>query len=99
MAGSVSIEEGGPPGGGPAGASSVTVGMKSPRSSTVCSASRISGSPRPTTSRRPTRFAGDDRSGVTSTNSLPPATCIGASDVSFHMASPSGFMGSVIICW
>ena len=51
------------------------------------------------TSRRPARFAGDAKRWVTSTNSLPAATCIGMSAVSFHMASPSGFMGSVIICW
>ena len=47
MAGSVSIGAGAPPGGGPAGPSSGSDGMKSPRSRTVCSASPISGSDLP----------------------------------------------------
>ena len=59
------------------GSSSGSGGMKSPRSRTVCSASPISGSHRPMTSRSAARLAGDARRRVTSTNSLPPASCIG----------------------
>ena len=47
MAGSVSIGAGAPPAGGPPGPSSGSDGMKSPRSTTVCSASPISGSDLP----------------------------------------------------
>jgi hypothetical protein len=98
MAGSVSIGAHAPVAGGPPGPASGSVATKSWRSRTVSSASLISGSPLPTTSRRPARLAGDARRRVTSTNSLPPASCIGAMAVSCHTESPSGFMGSVIIC-
>ena len=47
IAGSVSIGAGAPPAGGPAGPSSGSDGMKSPRSRMVCSASPISGSDLP----------------------------------------------------
>ena len=45
------------------------------------------------------RLAGEARRWATSTNSLPPASCIGGSAISWNSESPSGFMGSVIICW
>ena len=61
MAGSVSIGAGAPPAGGPPGPSSGSDGMKSPRSRMVCSASPISGSDFPRTSRRPARLAGEAR--------------------------------------
>ena len=99
IAGSVSIGAGGSPAGGAPGASSGSDGMKSPRSRTVCSASLISGSDFPMRSRRPARLAGDARRRVASTNSLPPASTIGAGVVSSQKESPSGFMASVIICW
>ena len=72
--------------------------MKSPRSRTVCSASPISGSDFPRSSRKPARLAGEARIWVTSTNSLPPASSMGRPAVSWNRESPSGFMGSVIIC-
>ena len=72
--------------------------MKSPRSRTVCSASPISGSDLPKASRRPARLAGDARPRVTSTNSLPPASCMGRMAVSCHREIPKGFLASVIIC-
>ncbi len=50
------------------------------------------------TSSRAARLAGEARRRATSTNSLPPASCIGTMAVSCHMENPSGFMGSVIIC-
>ena len=74
------------------------VGMKSPRSRMVCSASPISGSDLPRASRRPARLVGEASAWVTSTNSLPPASDIGRGVVSCHKESPRGFMGSVIIC-
>ena len=61
MAGSVSIGAGAPPGGGPPGPSSGSDGMKSPRSTMVCSASPMSGSDLPRASRRPARLAGEAR--------------------------------------
>ena len=103
MAGSVSIGAGGAggaggaPAGGATGASSGSDRTKSPRSRTVSSASRISGSPVPITSRRAARVAGDARRAVTSTNSRPPASTIGARVVSRKKESPRGFMASVII--
>ncbi len=57
----------------------------------------MSGSLRPS-ARKPARAAGDARIGVTSTKSRPAAVRIGAGVVSSHIESPSGFMGSVIIC-
>ena len=81
-----------------AGASSGSDGMK-PRSTTVCSASPISGSSLPIMVRRAARIAGDARRCATSTNSLPPASYIRGSAISWCTESPSGFMGSVIICW
>ena len=99
MAGSVSIGAGAPPAGGPPGPSSGSDGMKSPRSRMVCSASPISGSAVPRTSRVAARLVGEARRWVTSTNSLPPASCIVGSAVSWNRESPSGFMASVIICW
>ena len=98
MAGSVSIGADAPRTGGPPGPPSGSAGMKSPRSRTVSSASLINGSPLPMTSRRPARLAGEAKRRVTSTNSRPPASCIGAMAVSCHTETPSGFMGSVIIC-
>ena len=71
MAGSVSIGADAPPAGGPPGPASGSDGTKSSRSRTVSSASLISGSPLPMTSRRPARLAGEARRRVTSTNSLP----------------------------
>ena len=50
-------------------------------------------------SRSAARLAGDARRSVTSTNSRPPASYIGGRAVSWNSESPSGFMGSVIICW
>ena len=98
MAGSVSIGADAPPTGGPPGPPAGSDGMKSPRSRTVSSASLISGSDLPAISRRPARLAGEARRRVASTNSLPPASCIGAMAVSCHTEMPRGFMGSVIIC-
>ena len=49
-------------------------------------------------SRRLARLAGEARAWVTSTNSLPPASCIGRAAVNCQKESPRGFMGSVIIC-
>ena len=72
--------------------------MKSPRSRMVCSASLISGSDFPMTSRRPARPAGEARIWVTSTNSLPPASAMGRGVVICQKESPRGFMASVIIC-
>ena len=104
MAGSVSIGAGAAGGaaggalaGGPPGASSGSDRMKSPRSRTVSSASLISGSPLPITSRRPARVADEARREVTSTNSLPPASTIGARVVIRKKESPRGFIASVII--
>ena len=99
MTGSVSIGADAPRAGGQPGPASGSVGMKSPRSRTVSSASLISGSDLPTSSRRPARLAGEARRRVTSTNSHPPASCIGVMAVSCHTETPRGFMGSVIICW
>lgn len=99
MAGSVSIGAGAPPTVGPTGPPSGSVGTKSGRSRTISSASLISGSDLPIISRKPARLVGDASSRVASTNSLPPASCVDAMAVSCHMESPSGFMGSVIICW
>ena len=85
--------------GGPApGSSSGSDRMKSPRSRMVCSASPISGSPLPMTSRRPARVVGEASRWATSTNSLPPASYIRGRAVSWKRESPRGFMGSVIIC-
>ena len=56
MAGSVSIGAGAPPTGITPGPSSGSIGMKSPRSKMVCSASPINGSDLPKTSRRPARL-------------------------------------------
>ena len=50
------------------------------------------------TSKRPARRAGDDRSGATSTNSLPPATYIDRGVVNCQKEMPKGFSASVIIC-
>ena len=97
MAGSVA-SGGGASRGGPAGASSGGAGRRSPRSTMVCSASPISGSPLPMTSRRAARLPGEARPRATSTNSLPPASYIRGIAVSWNTESPSGFMGSVIIC-
>src|SRR5260370_947706 len=77
MAASVSIEAGSLPGGISPGPPSGRAGMKSPRSTTVRSASPSSGSDLPATSSRPARLAGDPSAWVTSTNSLPPASAIG----------------------
>ncbi|HZY57863.1 MAG TPA: PEP/pyruvate-binding domain-containing protein [Rubrobacteraceae bacterium] len=98
MAGSVSIGAGAPPAGAPPGLASGSDRMKSPRSRMVCSASLISGSDFPRTSRRPARLAGEARPRVTSTNSLPPSSYMGRPAVSCHRESPRGFMASVIIC-
>jgi hypothetical protein len=98
IAGSVSIGAGAPPAGGPPGPSSGTDRMKSPRSRMVSSASLISGSDFPKTSKRPARLAGEARRWVTSTNSLPPASYMGAGVTSRNRESPRGFMASVIIC-
>ena len=62
MAGSVSIGAGAPPAGAAGrGPSSGSDRMKSSRSTMVCSASPISGSDLPRTSRRPARLAGEAR--------------------------------------
>ena len=98
IAGSVSIGAGAAPAGGPPGASSGSDGMKSPRSMMVCSASPISGSDCARASMF-ARLAGVARILVTSTNSLPAASCIGGPAVSWNREIPRGFMGSVIICW
>ncbi len=98
MAGSVSIGSGGAGGGGPAGPSSGRDRMK-PRSRTVCSAPPISGSDFPRTATVASRVAGDARRLAMSTNSRPPASCITGKATSWCTERPSGFMGSVIICW
>jgi len=98
MAGSVAIRLGAPPAGGPLGPSSGSDRMKSRRARIVRSASPISGSDLPRTSRSPARLAGQARRAVTSTNNLPAASYIGVPAVSWNSESPRGFMGSVIIC-
>ena len=99
MAGSISLGAGGTTGGGgPPGPSSGIDGMKSPRSRMVRIASPISGSDRPSSPMKFARPAGEASIRVTSTNSLPPASDIGARVVICQKESPSGFIGSVIIC-
>lgn len=100
-AGSVATGAGAPVGGGPpgAGSGSGSEGTKPSRPRTVSRASLTSGSPFPRTSRRPSRLVGEASRRVTSTNSRPPASCIGTMAVSCHMEYPRGFMASVIICW
>ena len=98
MAGSVSIGAGPLLGGAQTGPSSVSDGMKSPRSRTVCSASPISGSDVPAIASKPARLVGDARIWVTSTNSRPPASAMGRGVVICQKESPRGFIGSVIIC-
>jgi hypothetical protein len=44
------------------------------------------------------RLAGEARRAATSTNSRPPASCIGGPAVRCHTEIPNGFIGSVIIC-
>ena len=73
--------------------------MNPSRSRTVCSASPISGSDLCSASRRPARVVGEASLCVTSTNSRPPASAIGAGVVICQKDNPSGVMGSVIICW
>jgi hypothetical protein len=97
-AGSVSIGAGGPPNNGPGELSSGTGRMKPSRSAMLRSASPVSGSPFPMTSRRPARLDGEASRWVTSTNRRPPASAIGAGVVICQKESPSGFIGSVIIC-
>ena len=96
--GSVSISGGGVADGGPAGAASAAAGSAPSRERTVSSASRISGSPRPKTSRVRARVVGDASRAVTSTNSRPPASCMGMSAVCRQTEMPSGRIASVIIC-
>ena len=98
MAGSGSIGVGAPANGGVATPSSSRVGTKSPRSTMVCSASPTSGSDRHS-ARRLARLDGDAKASATSTNSRPAASYIGRKAMSWNIESPSGFMGSVIICW
>jgi hypothetical protein len=98
IAGSASSALAPPPGGVQAGPASGSDGMKSPRSRTVSSASRMSGSDLPRVSRRPERVAGDAKISVTSTNRRPAASAMGFGVVSCHTESPRGFIGSVIIC-
>ena len=79
MAGSVSIGAGAPPAGGAAGPSAGGDGMKSPRSTMVCSASPINGSdlPRPSTrpcaARRRRQLLGD----VDEQSARPPRASVG----------------------
>ena len=98
MPGSVSSAADPEPGGVQTGPSSENVGMKSPRSMTVCYASRINGSDFPTSVRRFSRLVGDARARVTSTNNLPPASAMRRGGVNCQKESPSGVSGSVIIC-
>ena len=98
MAGSVSSGAGAFAG-APFVPGSATVRMKSPRARTVSSALPNRGSDLPTIARRPARLAGEARAAVTSTKTLPPASCMGAAAVSCQKETPNGFMGSVIICW
>ena len=83
----------------PVSSSSGRAATKSPRSTIVRSASPISGSDPPMARSSPARVVGAPSISVTSTKSLPPATDIGRGVVSCHSESPSGLMGSVIICW
>ena len=87
-----------PPNNGPGGPSSGSSWMKSSRSRIVRMASSVSGSDLPIASRRAARLDGVANRWVTSTNSRPPASAIGAGVVICQKASPSGFIGSVIIC-
>ena len=93
MAGSVSIGSGASAGGAAPGPSSGSEGMKSPRSRMVSSASPISGSDFPRASRTAARLAGEARRLVTSTNSLPPASYMGAGVISRNSGEPQGFHG------
>ena len=73
--------------------------MKSPRSTTVCSASPISGSDFAAELEEGARLAGDARR-LRDVDEQPPAgLAIGRGVVSCHTESPSGFIASVIICW
>jgi len=58
----------------------------------------ISGSDLLNVSSRLARLAGDAKIRVTSTNNRPPASAIGRGVVSCQTESPSGLIGSVIIC-
>ncbi len=98
MAGSVSIGSGAPPGRGPGEPSSGSGRMKPSRSRMVFTASPISGSDFPMSSRSSTPLVGEASLRVTSTNRRPPATAMGAGVVICQKESPRGFMGSVIIC-
>ena len=73
--------------------------MKSPRSRMVCSASPISGSDFPRTSRRPARLDGEARA-MGDVDEQPPAGLVtsAAGPSAARTESPSGFIGSVIIC-
>ncbi len=99
MAGSVSIGAGASPAGAWPGASSGSDGMKSPRSRIV--SQRVPGQRiGPPQDLEEAGAAGRGRQALaTSTNSRPPASCIGRGVVSCHTESPRGFMASVIICW
>ena len=72
--------------------------MKSPRSRTVLQHVPDQRIGPPQCLEEPARLAGVARRIVTSTKSLPPAAYIGAGVVSSQKESPSGFIGSVIIC-
>ena len=72
--------------------------MKPPRARTFSSASLNSGSAFPMTARRLARLAGEASRRVTSTNSRPPASRMGARVVILKKESPRGFIASVIIC-
>ncbi len=75
------------------GPSSGSDGMKSPRSRTVCSASRISGSDLPDDLQEARAARGRGQARVTSTNSLPPASCIGARGRQLPHREPQGLHG------
>jgi hypothetical protein len=98
MAGSVSIGAVAPPGSGAGGPSSGSGRMKPSRSRMVRTASAVSGSDLPMSSRRAARLDGEASRWVTSTNSRPPASAMGAGVVICQKESPRGFMASVIIC-
>jgi hypothetical protein len=93
MAGSVSLGAGAPPRGAQPGPSSGSDGMKPSRSRMVRSASPISGSDLPRTSRRPARLVGEARPWVTSTNRRLPASAMGRGVVSCQKESPRASWG------
>ena len=73
-------------------------GRADPHALPSSTALRMSGS-RLSMFRRAARLAGDASCPVMSTNSCPPASCIGRAASICQTDKPSGFIASIIICW